>query len=288
MAMPRRTISRRSMIQAAMPAAVVLSARGAWALQDTASKAVRPPAPKLSREQQAAFLRTAEVIRTRPVSTGVTGTLRATLKSEDLTHDASVQTIDEFRQQFKGQMGTEYNFKDTWKFNVAAYLLDQMLGLNMTPVAVQRTHGGRTGSFCWWVDNVIMDEEERRRRDARPPDLKAWSDQIHIVRVFDQLIYNTDRNLGNMLIDKDWQVWMIDHSRAFRMYRDLREPQKLERCDTDLLERMKGLTESGLREAAGIYVNGLERDGLLARRDLIVELFEKKGKDALYSSPRRP
>jgi hypothetical protein len=33
------------------------------------------------------------------------------------------------------------------------------------------------------------------------------------MRAFDQLIYNTDRNLGNLLIDGDWRIWMIDHTR---------------------------------------------------------------------------
>jgi len=38
-----------------------------------------------------------------------------------------------------------------------------------------------------------------------------------VVRLFDQLIYNTDRNLGNLLIDKSWRLWMIDHTRAFKV-----------------------------------------------------------------------
>ena len=40
------------------------------------------------------------------------------------------------------------------------------------------------------------------------------------VRLFDQLITNVDRNLGNLLIDKNWTVWMIDHSSAFRLRQD--------------------------------------------------------------------
>jgi hypothetical protein len=37
------------------------------------------------------------------------------------------------------------------------------------------------------------------------------------MRVFDQLIYNTDRNTGNVLYDTGWRLWGIDHTRAFRV-----------------------------------------------------------------------
>jgi hypothetical protein len=33
--------------------------------------------------------------------------------------------------------------------------------------------------------------------------------------LFDQLIFNDDRNQGNMLIGKDWKVWLIDHTQDF-------------------------------------------------------------------------
>ena len=40
------------------------------------------------------------------------------------------------------------------------------------------------------------------------------------MRVFDELIANTDRNQGNMLIDKQWKLWLIDHTRGFRTTSD--------------------------------------------------------------------
>ena len=50
-----------------------------------------------------------------------------------------------------------------------------------------------------------------------------WNAQLHILRVFDELIANTDRNQGNMLIDSRWKLWLIDHSRAFRTSSDLQQ-----------------------------------------------------------------
>ena len=62
----------------------------------------------------------------------------------------------------------------------------------------------------------MMDEKERQKQKVTPPDKVPWNAQLHILRVFDELIANTDRNQGNMLIDSRWKLWLIDHSRAFR------------------------------------------------------------------------
>jgi hypothetical protein len=103
-----------------------------------------------------------------------------------------------------------------------------------------------------------------------------------IVRVFDQLIYNTDRNLGNLIIDKDWKIWMIDHTRAFRTAHDLKEVKNLEKCEKNLLERLKALDEATLTSELKPFLTKAEITGLLKRRDKIVQFFEEKGPDSLY------
>ena len=41
-------------------------------------------------------------------------------------------------------------------------------------------------------------------------------------------------NLTNVLIGEDWKVCRVDFSRAFRLYKDLRNPGDLVRCDRPL------------------------------------------------------
>ena len=132
-----------------------------------------------------------------------------------IEHDAHVQSIDESKTVFQGDRGTEMNFRDTWKFNVAGYRLARILGLDMVPPSIERNVRGTHSAVTWWVDNSMM-EVDRMKKHIEAPDKDSWNREMYVVRVFDQLIYNTDRNLQNLLIDADFHIWMIDHTRAFR------------------------------------------------------------------------
>jgi len=243
----------------------------------------------LTIEQKIEFLRTGKIVGDKSAKKGITDTQRVTLTDGKLTHDASVQRIDEHRDVFQGQDGSsEFNFKDSWKFNVAAWKLARLLGLDdMMPPYIERKFKGDSASYSWWVDDVMMDEETRTKKNMTAPDLDAWNQEMYVVRVFDQLIYNTDRNLTNLLVDKNWHIWMIDHSRSFRAQHTLRNDKNLVRCDRALLARMKALDAATLKKELSPYVNGEEIKGLLARRDLIVKFFESKGESALYDRPKR-
>ena len=67
------------------------------------------------------------------------------------------------------------------------------------------------------------------------------------MRVFDALIANTDRNKGNLLIDKDWRAWYIDHTRAFRRSPELLDSELLVRCDRRLLAALRALDPATVR-----------------------------------------
>ena len=152
---------------------------------------------------------------------GITGSSRATLRLGAEEHDAHFQAIDERKAIFEAR-GTELGFRDAWQDNLAAYHLDRLLGLDMVPVTVERSVRGKRGALTWWIDDVILNEQARVAKKVTPPDPTSWNAQTLILRVFDELIANTDRNQTNLLIDKHWKVWMIDHSRAFRRTPDLK------------------------------------------------------------------
>jgi len=275
-------------IRAAVPAPVaqntaVSSPAPAAALPE-ADVSAGSSAPTLADAEIEQFLLRGKFGRTRGSGKGVTDSLRVTMSDGTFTHDAHIQTVDEYRREFRGTQGTEFDFKDSWGFNVAAYKLDRLIGLHMVPVSVERSYRSKAAAVTWWVDNVIMDEGGRVKKNLQAPPDKAqyWTDQVHMLRVFDQLIYNTDRNLGNMLIGQDWRLWAIDHTRAFRKHTTLRSPGHVTRCDHQVFEQLKSLDVKLLSRELGRYLDGGQIKGILARRDEIVKRLESVGAAALF------
>ena len=263
-------MSRRSMLTALL----LLSFAGAAAAQ--------PPAATRTDAEIEAFLKNGRVVSSREIGKGVTGSIRATMSDGTLTHDAQIQTIDDFKQEFRGGSQVERDFRDKWQFNVAAYRIDRMIGFGLAPVSIDRQWQGRGAAFTWWIDDVMMDEGGRLKKKLDAPNAACWSEQLYAMRVFDALIDNADRNLGNTLIGKNWRLWAIDHTRAFRYNREPRNPAILLRIDRALLAKLKTLEFAALKSAVGDYLNDTDIRNLLARRDGIVARFEKLGEAAFY------
>jgi hypothetical protein len=98
--------------------------------------------------------------------------------------------------------------------------------------------------------------------------------EMSVIRIFDQLICDVDNNLTNFLITKDWRLWMIDFSRAFRPQKTLRKPEELVRCDRRLLANLRELNKASLEQELKRYLSRSDIDALLSRRDQIVKLFD--------------
>jgi hypothetical protein len=244
--------------------------------------------PTLTKEQIKQFLLTAKVVNSHDSPKGATHTSRLTLSDGTLTHDASFQPIDEHKLKMTLASGrTEFNFVDSYKYNIAAYALAELIGFDdMMPVYVERKWEGHPGSLSWWLP-VKMDEADRVKQKLEPPDQVAWNNQMYKIRVFDQLVYDMDPNLTNVLIGEDWKIWRIDFSRAFRTYNELRSPKDLVRCERQLFEKLKVLNANELTEKTKGYLTEEEVKCVMVRRDKIVEHFQKmiaeKGeKEVLY------
>ena len=122
---------------------------------------------------------------------------------------------------------------------------------------------------------VTMDETDRVKKRPEGWSSERVTKQMQVMRVWDALIQNRDRNQGNMLWTSDWTLWMIDHTRAFRTGDDLVKGDELTRCDRGLLERMRRLTAADMAQvASGGMLTKQEADAVLRRRDRLVKLFD--------------
>src|SRR5438045_3392120 len=84
-----------------------------------------------------------------------------------------MQDVDEHKMSKQLSISTELNFVDSYKYNIAAYRLAELLGMeDMLPVYVERKWQGNSGSLSWWLP-VQMDEKTRLERKVQAPDPDA-------------------------------------------------------------------------------------------------------------------
>ncbi len=227
--------------------------------------------PQLTAGQQRQFLLNAEVIKARQAEKGITNSYRLTLSDGTITHDAHFQSVNERRSRKFGEM----NFVDSYLYNIAAYEIARLIGMDdMLPVTIERKWRRNTGSMSWWLP-VQMDEKTRVERKIQPPDLEKWNHSLSKILLFTELIYDTDRSRENVLIGNNWELYMIDFSRAFRLHHSLMSPKSLMRCSRVLFANIRALDPEELEARVGEYLTGPELEAVLKRRDKIVDHFDK-------------
>jgi hypothetical protein len=138
----------------------------------------------------------------------------------------------------------------------------------MVPVVVERRIDGDLGAAVLWLEGVRSWESVQPL--PKPP---TWGASLARMKMFDDLIGNADRNKGNMLIDQAWNLFLIDHSRAFVPDRAL--PARLQNIDRALWTRMLALDEPTLAAAMGRWLDRRQVRSVLGRRDRMKQEIDK-------------
>jgi hypothetical protein len=244
----------------------------------TIAPAAQVPAPAVARPLTdaaiEAFLAKARIVAIRRLGTGTTNSRRATLSDGTLTHDAHIQIVDQQKTDRSARNTGDRSFLDSYRYNIAAYRLARLVGLQNVPPSVERTVEGSRAAVTWWVDDVLMDEKERKAKKTSGPNPVRTGRQVRTMHIWDELIHNTDRNQGNIIWANDWSLWLIDHTRSFQPVNDLLKPEEVTACEASLLKAMRGLTEASIAKAVGNTLTRLEIQATLARRDRIVKQLD--------------
>lgn len=206
-----------------------------------------------------AFLRTAPFDRIEQVPLGVTRPLRGYFPPGGLVESAAWKVLP------PGRAG---GFWESYKSEIAAYELDKLLELGLVPPAVEKVWKGNRGAAVLWLHPV----KAWKTVEALPkPD--RWSRDAVRMKMFDNLIGNSDRNAGNLLVDDEWNLFLIDHSRAF--VTDLKLPTPMTRIDKTLWDRMRMLDEPRLLAALKPWVERGAVRAILTRRDRMQVAIDK-------------
>ena len=220
-----------------------------------------------------AFLREAAILAQMQLrfEQGVTEPWKLTLRQGDVLASAL----------WKNPSGERGGFWEGWKYEIAAYRLDKLLGLDMVPPTVEREFSGQAGSCQLWIEGTSLYRElAAAREDLGPFRSEGWLRAGYVAQFFDNLIGNEDRHMGNVLVTADFRAILIDHSRTFRTTdrfvkaipfseKSVAPDKLMRRLPRALVQRTFALTERGLREAVGDLLTDAEIKAVLARLRLL-------------------
>ena len=221
------------------------------------------------------FLRTAEVTAREEIPGSLNRPLKVTLVQGDVRAHAIFRTVDVERDKMDHVQAHARGFRDCYVYEVAAYELSRLLGIDNVPPAVMRTLDGEQGSLQLWVEEA-MGVRERLAQGIDARHEKLWMFQKQNMQVFDNLIYNFDRNPGNMLIDSGGKLWFVDHTRAFKILPALADRGEVKVLERQLWQRLQALDADEVRERLAPYLRQTEINALLARQKKLVKWIEKR------------
>jgi hypothetical protein len=243
------------------------------------------------REKWEEFLKTADIVGQKQQDSrdAVTNPWDLTLEKDGITKMAL----------WKNAEGRMRGAVENWRWEIAAYRLDKLLGLNMISPTVEKRFRGERGSCQLWVDYWI------KARHKNEQNIKVLSYKVisynratYLRWAFDNLIANEDRHSGNIFITKDWRILLPDHSRSFRTSKKFTKnliytekhkegPKIMKELPRAFVEKLESLNFDNISAAVGEYLTEKEIDAVLIRRDLILEviddLIKKQGEnEVLY------
>lgn len=232
---------------------------------------------ELSREEREYFLYSAAVVNVRKGAVpGRTAAWRIDLDDGEIQGRAMFKVVDDTRPTL---------LPDSYKYELAAYALDKLLGFQRIPPMIKREIEGTWGSLQIRIENCIG-LDEKNEKGLLAPDPQAFSDTLEEINVFENLIYNERKELDDILIHKEtWDVFRVDFSEAFSPTPELLPKQKIKRCSKELFRNLQELSDNVIRARLEEYLNEEEISALIRRKALIIEtienLIKEKGRKAV-------
>jgi len=239
--------------------------------------------PFQNAEEVLAFLVHAEVVDQKELNSGSTRPFKLTLERNGVRAHAIFRTVD-------AEVGRDFRkVRDHYRHEVAAWEVSRLLGLHYVPPAALREVNGNEGSIQLWVEHA-RSETERIQANISHGDRAAVELLKQQMRIFDALVYNFDRNTGNILFDIFGRLWLVDHTRAFKAVGEMPEDLNIDTCERGLWAALRDLDAKELKKVMRPYLDSFQSAAILERLEILrghlSTRIETLGEDAvLYDLP---
>lgn len=159
---------------------------------------------------------------------------------------------------------------DQNRWEVAAYRIDRLMGLDMVPETHLVTLGGKEFVQQAWNKGETPRSLDKRKASIR--DSANYKNGVADMHAFDYLICNLDRHKGNWLINPETgRIILIDNGMAGStrrpFYRSGGKPRRVTRA---FLEKVQRLDEDDLKKALHTVLDLEAIRRLLERRDALL------------------
>lgn len=221
-------------------------------------------------------LRKGKIVEREQMSRGIAKNIKLRLEYEGVRFKAVMRLIDVTEKEETGSARMVVIYRDSYIFETAAYELSELLGIDRVPPTVHRSANRVGSSVQIWMEGTTPEDIMLEEGRLRPPNRAFWWKQKSIMWVFDALIANTDRNQGNLLIDEDWNLWLIDHTRAFRETSVLFDVQHLKMCERKLWAALLAVDDKTIEMRLEPYLTSAEMKKLFLRKSKLIKHFKKR------------
>ncbi len=173
----------------------------------------------------------------------------------------------------------------SWRYEIAAAKLADLLGLDIVPPTVERPVEGVRGALQLFIEDGLS-RRDQERLALRPPDETAFRQALDEIRVFEILTGDACGDMDDTLIQKPtWKVCRVDFSEAFPADPALDKACPLERCPRRLYERLLRTARSMVESRLKPYLSDSEINSLCERKNRVVarlqQLMIEKGERAV-------
>jgi hypothetical protein len=219
-----------------------------------------PPKPQTAKEMET-FLQTAAIVGRGPGPGGRTDAWKLSLQSGDTILPALFKYIDRRRPE---------PLADSFRYDLAAYVLNKYLGLSYVPPIVERPVEDVAGAVQAFVSNARSIPDLREQK-IKPESPEAFERAMADLIVFQALVYDDCRNEKDTLVSgEDGLIYRVDFSEAFAPDTGDAPGCNIRRCSSLLYRRLLAWDDGTVAGYLGRYLSEGEVRALNTRRNLIV------------------